>query len=159
MNQIRDWLYVGKYRDTTDGALLSSRRIGAMLQLAAPITMGDVASCYLAVEDGEALPHDLLAQGVAWVRGQRQALGAGERPAVLIACGAGISRSVTFTMAALHEEEGLSLLDAYRTIRQSHPDAMPHPALLKSLNDYYRDMPTFEELFHGIHRVDRDLRR
>jgi predicted protein tyrosine phosphatase len=60
----------------------------------------------------------------------------------LIACGAGISRSVAFAVAVLKEEEDLSLREALRQVRAKHPGAMPHPALLKSLSEYYgEDVP------------------
>ncbi|MFL5805459.1 MAG: hypothetical protein ACJ8CR_27450 [Roseiflexaceae bacterium] len=34
METIRPWLHIGKYRDTLNQSLLTSYRIGAMLQLA-----------------------------------------------------------------------------------------------------------------------------
>jgi predicted protein tyrosine phosphatase len=105
-----------------------------MLQLAAPVPQPDIESLYIAVEDGVALPPDKLRQGVAFIRAQKAA----ER-AVLVACGAGISRSVTFGLAALKEEEGLTLLDAYRAIHAVHPDALPHKALWDSLCQYYSE--------------------
>jgi protein-tyrosine phosphatase len=66
-----------------------------------------------------------------------------EERKVLVACGAGISRSVSFSIAALKEEEGLSLLDAYAAIRAVHPDALPHPALWESLRQYYGESTTY----------------
>jgi protein-tyrosine phosphatase len=66
---------------------------------------------------------------------------------VLIACGAGISRSATFAVAALKEEEGLSLLDAYRVVKSGHPGAMPHFALWESLCGYYQEDVPFRALY------------
>lgn len=56
---------------------------------------------------------------------------------VLVACGAGISRSTTFAIAALKEAEGVSLLEAARIVRPAHFDGMPHPALWELLCHYY----------------------
>jgi len=35
MNSIRNWLHIGKYRETLDARLLAAHKIGAILQLAA----------------------------------------------------------------------------------------------------------------------------
>ena len=145
MNQIRPWLYIGRYRETTNSALLHAYGIGAMLQLAEAVKHPNIETLYLPVEDGEPLPVPLLAQGVGFVREQK-ALGRN----VLIACGAGISRSVTFAIAALHEEEGLSLPDAFRLIRAHHPEAMPHYALWDSLCAYYGEPMKYEELWDTL---------
>jgi hypothetical protein len=132
MNPVRPWLYVGKFVDTLDGRTLSAQGIGAVLQLAHSVQHTGITSCFIPVDDGVPLPGDLLRQGVDFVldakrRGQR----------VLIACGAGMSRSVTFAVAALKEDEGLSLLDAVQTVKRNHPDSSPHPALWDSLCAYY----------------------
>ncbi len=132
MNLIRDWLYIGKFRDTRDSVLLNMHNIGAMLQLAGESEQPGIVTLYMPVEDGELLPAGKLEQGVAFVREQKAA-----RKRVLIACGAGISRSSTFVMAALMEEEKLDMFDAYRIVCAHHPDALPHPALCKSLAEHY----------------------
>ena len=66
---------------------------------------------------------------------------------VLIACGAGISRSAAFAVAALKEVEQLSLLDAFRVVRQHHPQALPHPAIWESLCTYYQEVVPFRDMF------------
>ncbi|NDJ62336.1 MAG: dual specificity protein phosphatase family protein [Chloroflexi bacterium] len=137
MYEIRSGLYVGKYRETLAKDVLKARAIGSVLQLAEPVPYSDIETLYLPVEDGEPLPPDLLAQGVAFIREQRA-----EGRNVLIACGAGISRAVAFAMAVLHEDEDLSLFEALQQIRAISADAMPHPSLWTSLNQYYgEDMP------------------
>ena len=124
MYRIRDWLYIGKHREAGDASLLRSRGIRAALHLISDIAPPAGVECLCTpVEDGEPLPIEKLKRGVAFVRAQK-AQGRG----VLIACGAGISRSVAFTMAVLHEEEGLSLLDAYRAIYQWHRRDTPSRA-------------------------------
>ena len=52
MNAIRPWLYIGKYRETLDKDLLSTKKIDAMLQLAEAVKHPDITSIYLTVEDG-----------------------------------------------------------------------------------------------------------
>ena len=137
MYRIRPWLYVGKFNETQDDDLLRRREIGAMLQLADSVKHEGIPSLYVPVMDGEPLPHDMLRIGVEFVRLEK-ALGRN----VLIACGAGISRSAAFTVAALKEEEGLSLLDAFREVRARHPHAEPHAALWESMCEYYgEDVP------------------
>ena len=132
MHKIRPWLYIGKYRETIDINILIAYRISAMLQLADKVEQIGIASLYIPVDDGEPLPVDQLRQGVDFVRAQKAA-----GKTVLVACGAGISRSVMFTMAVLKEEEGLTLVDALRDIQQVHPDALPHDKLVYSVCQYY----------------------
>lgn len=141
MYSIRPWLYVGKFSETQDDVMLHDRGIGAMLQLADSVKQPGIPSLYVPVDDGEPLPFDVLRMGVEFVRLEK-ALGR----SVLIACGMGISRSAAFTIAALKEEESLSLLEAFRQVRAGHPGAMPHPALWKSLCEYYGEDVPYTEL-------------
>ena len=121
MHFIRPWLYIGKARETGDCDIMYAYKIGAILQLAYPANHPGIESTYIPVEDGIPLqPHDLQ-QGIDFAKAQKAS---GHK--LVIGCGAGISRSVTFTMAVLHEAEGISLLDAYEQIAAVHPDAMPH---------------------------------
>lgn len=145
MIQVRPWLAIGKYRETTDLNLLKHFQVGAMLQLADAVPQPGIASLYLAVEDGVPLPREILRRGVDFIR-MRKADG----HKVLVACGAGISRSVTFSIAALREEENLSLFDAYSQILDVHPDAFPHHALWESLRSYYGDDMTYEAVWDEL---------
>lgn len=56
---------------------------------------------------------------------------------VLIHCAAGISRSVTLTMAYLIEYEGMNLAEAFGTVREGRTQAYPHENLLISLIEHY----------------------
>lgn len=134
MIQIRPWLYIGRYRDTCNLDLLSAHGINSMLELAERVEQPGITCLYLPVEDGEPIAPSLLRKGVDFVRNQKR-----DGQVVLVACGAGQSRSVAFAIAALKEEEGVNLLDAFRTIRQVHPEALPHPELWKSLCEYYQE--------------------
>jgi protein-tyrosine phosphatase len=142
MNQIRPWLYVGKYRDTLDLDLLEYYQIEAMLQLAEAVKQPGIESLYLPIEDGEPLPLDLLRRGVDFVLNEKRS-----KHTILVACGAGQSRSVAFAIASLKEAEDLPLLTAYQEIKRRHPDALPHMALWESLCNYYSEPIPFMQIF------------
>ncbi len=105
-------------------------------------------SLYVPIEDGEPLPFEKLKKGIEFVRLAK--VGGGN---VLIACGAGISRSASFAIAALKEEEKLTLFDAFQQVLAKHPQARPHLELWKSLCEYYdEDVP-----YKGILKLMRQL--
>ena len=141
MDQIRPWLFIGKYRETRDFPLLSSRGISAMLLLAELVEHDGICSYYLAVEDGEPLSRDLLKAGIDFVVAKRE-----REETILIACGAGISRSAAYAIAALKEIEGLSLVDAFQVVKNAHPEAMPHPTIWNSLCDYFGEPVPWHEI-------------
>lgn len=120
-----------------------------MLQLAERVKQPGIETLYLPVDDGEPLPIQLLEQGMSFVRAHKA-----QGRKVLIACGAGISRSVTFGIAALREEEGLSLPDAFRAIHSHHPEAMPHFALWNSLCQYYGEGMSYENPWEYVRFMD-----
>lgn len=133
MYEIRPWLSVGKYAETVERTLLEAYDITAMLQLAAPMHQPGIERLTLLVNDGEALPLDKLKQGIEFVLEQKAA-----DNKVLVACGAGISRSSTFAIAALKEAENLDLETALREVAMQHPRCAPHPELWASLCAYYK---------------------
>lgn len=145
MQQVRSWLFVGKYTETLNADALERCEIRAMLLLAVSVEHQRIRSLYLPVDDGVPLHENALAEGVAFVRSE---YAQGNR--ALIACGAGISRATTFAIAVLKEEENLSLLDAFYEIAQVHPSGMPHPELWKSLCDYYREDVPFLDMWRQI---------
>ncbi|GAB4420448.1 MAG: hypothetical protein Fur0044_17340 [Anaerolineae bacterium] len=147
MDRIRPWLYIGKYRETLNPHLLAANRIEAMLQLAELVEQPSIVSLYLPVEDFQPIPFDLLRQGIDFVLAAKEQ---GRR--VLVACGAGINRSSAFCTAALKEAEGLSLLDAFYTVKKAHPEAMPHPPIWASLCEYYRENIPFDKLLTPSNR-------
>ncbi len=151
MHRIRPWLYVGKYRETADLNMLSVYHIQAMLQLAEKVEQPGIASLYIPVDDGVPLSPEKLRQGVDFVRQQKAA-----GKTVLVACGAGISRSVTYTIAALHEEENLSLVEGYMQILDVHTDALPHMALWESLCSYYNEAVPYQDIWLDIQRLRHD---
>ncbi|NOK62678.1 MAG: hypothetical protein GFH27_549293n76 [Chloroflexi bacterium AL-W] len=96
MNQLRPWLYIGKYIDTLDQQRLTRYGIRAMLQLADLVEQPEITSLYLPVDDFEPLPFNVLRQGVDFVRDAKQ-----QGHTILVACGAGINRSTTPTTLAI----------------------------------------------------------
>lgn len=154
MYEIRDWLLIGKFAETRHQALLNGKKITAMLQLAELVEHPNIETLYVPVEDGRPLEHELITQGVEFIRQQKA-----EGKRVLVACGAGISRSTTFVMAYLMEEEGLDLFDAFGAILPHHPNADPHPELAKSLLAYHGIEIDMLELFDRLFEVRRDVLR
>ena len=138
MNQIRPWLYIGKYRDTTNLPQLQFHRIGAMLQFAELVEHPGIVSLFIDQEDGQPTPYRHFQKGLDFIRYTKE-----EGRNVLVACGAGISRSATFAIAAISAIEQISLKEAYIEVKRLHPDTMPHPALWKSLCRYFKDDAIF----------------
>jgi hypothetical protein len=159
MYRIRPWLYVGKFRETQNNDWLKQCEISAILQLADSVKQPAILSLYVPVEDGELLPFERLKSGVEFVR-----LAKAQSSNVLIACGAGISRSASFAIcasqqrfaiAALKEEEKLTLLDAFQQVLAQHPQARPHLALWQSLCKYYDEDVTYKDILKLIRQLNK----
>lgn len=138
MDEIRPWLFIGKYRDTLELAYLRAKSIRAMLQFAEPVEQPEIVSLYLPVEDLAPVSIEHIRQGVDFIREQKQN---GRR--VLVACGAGMNRSSMFSAAALTEEEGLSLFDAFKEVKKHHPESMPHEPVWDSFCKYYNETTAY----------------
>jgi len=134
MDQIRPWLFIGSIRDTLNNNYLAYKSIQAMLQLAAKVEQPGITSLYLPVEDFAPLQFELLKKGVAFIREQKRL-----DHRILVACGAGINRSSSFCTAAVKEEEGLSLFEAFKEVKRKHPESMPHEPVWESLCEYYNE--------------------
>ena len=134
MDEIRPWLYIGKYRDTLDRFYLSARGITAMLELADKVEQPGIVSLYLKVEDVAPISSKHIRQGVDFILEHKK-----KENRVLVACGAGINRSSSFCAAALKESEGLSLFDAFKEVKRLHPESMPHEPVWESLCAYYNE--------------------
>jgi hypothetical protein len=152
MFKIRDWLYIGKYAHTRIKSNLDRNQIGALLSLAEPVGHEGIETLYLQVADGEPVEPDKIAAGVKFVREQKAA---GKR--VLVACGAGISRSSMFTMAALMEEEDLNVFDAYREVYQQYRAAQPHHNLVISLAAYHGQNLDLLDVWTGLNEVQKQV--
>jgi len=146
MDQIRPWLFIGKYRDTTNGPYLQQKNIRAMLQLAELVQQPEIDSLYLPVQDLAPVSWNHLRQGLDFIRQHKEK---GNR--ILVACGAGINRSSSFCAAALKEEEGLSLFEAFKEVKRFHPESMPHEPVWESLCNYYDEkVPYLEVMRLGL---------
>jgi protein-tyrosine phosphatase len=132
MDEVRPWLFIGSYRDTKNVWYLNLKNIRAMLQLAEKVEQPSIVSLYLPVEDLAPASSVHIRQGVDFIR-EHKAKG----NSVLVACGAGINRSSSFCAAALKEEEGLSLFEAFKEVKRNHPESMPHEPVWESLCKYY----------------------
>ena len=141
MDEIRPWLYIGKYRDTLDKNYLDFKSIKAMLQLADRVEQKGINSLFLPVEDMGPTSHVLIKQGVDFILTEKE-----NGHKVLAACGAGINRSTAFCMAALKEVEGLSLLDAFKEIKRKHPESMPHEPVWESFCRYYNESTPYLDI-------------
>ena len=158
MDWVAEGIAIGDMRDAIDHSGLREAGIEAILQLygAERERVGfpiPVEVLQLQVADRVPPPPALLRRGVEFIRRQR----AGER-SLLVACGAGISRSPTFVAAYLHEE-GADLREAYRQIIRVRPQTRPHPALLRSLIQYYQIDTPAEELLSALSRMKRPAPR
>ena len=138
MDEIRPWLFIGKYRDTLQLSYLRSKSIQAMLQLAEKVEQPNIVSLYLPVEDLAPISSKHIRQGVDFIR-MHKAKGA----RVLVACGAGINRSSSFCAAALKEEDGLSLFESFKEVKRLHPESMPHQPVWESLCKYYNEITPY----------------
>lgn len=152
MQQIRDWLFIGKYAETRRLDFLQEAGIQAMLQLADYVSQPDIETLFLSVEDGVSLPSTLIKKGINFIREQKA-----QGRTVLVACGAGMSRSVTFGIAAIMEEEGRGLFEAYREIYLHHRAAEPHYELILSLTAYYDKPMDLLDIWEGLQNVRKSV--
>ena len=136
MDEIRPWLFIGNYRDTANKSYLAQKSINAILQLAVEVDHPGIICHSLTVQDFAPLNFRLLEEGVTFIRKQKKL---GNR--ILVACAMGINRSSAFCTAALKEEEGLSLFDAFKEVKSKHPQSMPHEPVWESLCNYYNEKP------------------
>jgi protein-tyrosine phosphatase len=141
MDEIRPWLYIGKYRDTLDKNYLDFNSIKAMLQLADRVEQAGIKSLFLPVEDVGSTSPILIKQGVDFILAEKE-----KGHNILVACGAGINRSTAFCMSALKEVEGLILLDAFKDIKSKHPASMLHEPVWESFCRYYNESTPYLDI-------------
>jgi protein-tyrosine phosphatase len=154
MYLIRPWLYLGKYQETLTPDHLAFNRIEAMLVFAGPVQNPNIQTLYIPLEDGLPVADEILRKGLDFINGHKQ-----NGKNVLVACGAGISRSAGFVVAALKEAENITLLEAYRQVFMVHPGALPHPAIWKSLCTYYQEEFSYALLLRVYNRRDEQPSR
>jgi len=142
MHKIRPWLYTGNIHATEDQELLKQHTITAMLQLHRPVEQPGIVSLYLPIDDGYAIPQHLLVKGIAFIKEQHAA-----GKIILVACGAGISRSSAFATAGLATIEDLPLRDAFWAVREANPKAMPDEVQWQALAAHFDDDTDFWDLW------------
>jgi hypothetical protein len=150
IDHIVDRIYISGWRATHYDGYLRQAGITHILKLyeGIPSFPADFDVCENPVEDGELIPADQLRRGVDFVIEQLEA----GRP-VLVMCGAGISRSATFVLAAL-VQRGYDLHDAFVLLRAKHNEATPHPNLWLSLIAYYGLPYKLPDVMEWMHRDD-----
>jgi protein-tyrosine phosphatase len=141
MDEIRPWLYIGKYSDTLAKIHLDSKSIKAMLQLANLVEQAGINTLFLPVADMGPNSYVFIKQGVDFILGEQE-----KGNKVLVACGSGINRSTAFCMAALKEAEGISLLEAFKEIKNKHPESMPHEPVWESFCKYYNEATPYLDI-------------
>lgn len=145
MHQIRDWLYITGYALASNVPYIRNEGFDAMLQLYRPIAVEGVKSHFVELVDGQAITPAEVAAAVRFVQGHHAA---GAK--VLVTCGAGVSRSVTMSIAALKAIEGGDLEAIYRDVRSRHPGAMPDQVHWASLCAYFGEDVPFWEMWARI---------
>ena len=134
MDWVTEYLAIGSYRTTRDFERLKQQGVEAVLYLFEDRDdwPEECKVLHLPIVDGEPVRCETIKRGTEFVRSQ-----IASRHKVVIACGAGISRSATLVLACLLEDN-YSLLEAWRLLKLKHPIALPHPAMWKSLIDCYQ---------------------
>jgi len=152
MDLITDKLYLGDYSDVTKQKIRSCH-IQAVLNVA--IELDDIPTGIkklknpqdwivktstlptgvdyfkIPLDDGFPIPREHIDKAVTWVKGRWS-----EDKTVLVHCCAGESRSVAIVLCCLIAK-GHDLDEAFNMIRKKRAGSNPHPALLKSVVDYY----------------------
>lgn len=135
MDFLTTQIALGSRKDAEDAEGLSGQGIGALLSLA-PVQRpaGIARQLSLELRDRVALPADIVDEAIAFLKEQ---VGRGRR--VLVHCEQGISRSPALAACYLVEAEGLDLDAALDRVLASRAIASPHPALIDSLRERYRE--------------------
>jgi protein-tyrosine phosphatase len=146
VNEIRSWLYVGKYIDALNGTILEHNGIGAVLELHEPVTHDHIPTLFIPFQDGEPLHVPSLERAIAFVREQ-----AALERRVLVACSAGISRSPLIAIAVLKIVEERTLLDALHEVRAKNPRTMPDHIIWEGLCAYFGEDIPFWDIWRETH--------
>ena len=145
MFQIRDWLCISGYPEASTAKVVKAQGIEAMLQLFEAFDMDGVETHFIPVNDGIAMSKSMIQEGIEFIHKQRDA---GRQ--LLMSCGAGISRSVTFSIIALKEMEGLSMEEAYRAIHEIHPKALPDHVHWQAVAEFYGEADDFWRIWGSM---------
>jgi len=145
MHQIRDWLFITNYALASNMEYIQKEGFDAMLQFYRPIYIPFVQTQFVELTDGKPISQAYIESGIQFIQTHHDA-----QEKVLVTCGAGISRSVTMTIAALKVIEGGDLESIYRDVRKRHPDAMPDQVHWDSISTYFGENVPFWEMWARI---------
>ena len=148
VDHVLEGVYISGVRAMYDIDILRRLNIRHVLKLFfyEPHWPSDFVVCENPVVDGERVPDEALAKGVAFINEQVDA----GRP-VLVQCGAGISRSSTFVLAFMLER-GFDLKPAFEWLQKQHPPSWPLPAMWNTLIEYYELPSDLNEVLRWLHR-------
>lgn len=141
MNVIRPWLYISNYRTSIDRTFIQQYQIKALLHLVENVSHPNVETLYMPIEDGVPTAPAEIERGVNFIVEHHQ-----HNHPILVACGAGMSRSAAFTAAGLHLIEGIFLWEALKIVKKAHDPAFPAFKLWRSFCEYYGEPYTHEML-------------
>jgi protein-tyrosine phosphatase len=135
MNRIEPGLHLGDIMDARNHAAFERRDVAAVLNVSRSRPdepyPEDVAVHHVPLVDGATNVYGDFAEAVDTLR----ELLASERT-VFVHCGAGVSRSVAVTTAALAARDGRSPDEALDRVTDRRPVANPHPHLRQQAEEY-----------------------
>lgn len=143
MHQLRDWLYIGNYIDLKSSEETDFKHIDSILNLAEDLPIKNKNVLFIDIDDGVPLSDENLIKGIEFLLNQYQ-----KKKNVLVACGAGVSRSATFCTLIIKEVEGLNLLDSLKSIKEKYSKALPHPELWDSVCNAYQEPFKYDEVLN-----------
>lgn len=146
MTQVNDWLNIGNIYDLEAMSRYGEENsIHAVLNLAENLGIKNKSTLYLPVDDGVPLSSEHLVQGLEFLLDHYHY---GHQ--ILVACGAGVSRSATFCTVLLKEVKNLSLIEAFKILKARHAKALPHPELWKSVCEFYEEKFEYHLLLNEV---------
>jgi len=141
MHQLRTWLYIGNYIDLKSIEDIDFKQIDSVLNLAEDFPIKNKDVLFIDIDDGVPLSDENLIKGIEFLLNQYQ-----KKKNILIACGAGVSRSATFCTLILKEVEDLKLIDSLKSIKEKYSKALPHSELWKSVCSAYQEPFKYDEI-------------
>jgi predicted protein tyrosine phosphatase len=137
---VYDSIYVGDSNTVRHQDTIQAEGITAIVRLdQIPRSQGQWSAEFdvldMPIPDGNYINGDVIDQITQFIAHRVEA-----NQRVLVHCHMGISRSVSMVMAYLIAYEGMTLGEAFGTVREGRESAYPHEMLLVSLIEHY-DLP------------------
>jgi len=134
MNKILEGLYVGNYRDSRDSVQLTKNKITHIISIhdnAKPLHADKKYLCITASDSAEQDLSQYFTECIQFIHTARLNKGA-----VLVHCLAGVSRSVTITVAYVMSVTELGWRDALNVVRVSRTCASPNFGFQRQLHEF-----------------------